>query len=286
MSDLPSALSPADHYRSSVQCALWQEVHEEYSPRKQAGYEEFYHQFFSRTGSMLSSPCPELVLLGAGSGWKEAALAEALGMRSVKRLLAVDADVSLLDLTEREFRSHGFRGVFEGKQADFMNMPWAGQEEGFGVVALGILPNVDPELFLSMLQKRIPSGAPVWLSTHMTTPGEEAVLEQYQNQTTERWLEQFFIDQGVRKAQFEWHWTVRVLSFGWRIEGHVTFSEGVCLSIDGIEWHYPAGSSLQAFYSNRMDQDGWETFLKGRGFQVLFSDQNFGDGLWFCRSKD
>jgi hypothetical protein len=284
MTELPFALSPADHYQSPIQCALWQEVHDRYSPQGQASYREFYGNFFSRSGERLGSTCRGLILFGAGSGWKEAALVEAIGPQKLEWIKAIDAEASLLGLTEDKLRTAGFSGEFHGVVGDFLTAPLDTADPSLGLVALGILPNVEPEAFLCSLEQRLPAGVPVWLSANMTTPGRDVVLSQYRNPETEQWLEQFFIDRGLRHEQLNWRWTIHPCSFGWRVEGHVYFPEGADFEAGGLRRHYRAGDSLMAFYSNRMDPERWGQVLRERGFRVIDAREESGDGLWFCRS--
>ncbi len=225
-------------------------------------------------------------MLGAGSGWKEVLLAQALGMTTLRRIQAIDADDSLLRQTESELRAAGFTGDFNGRVGDLMEVALErgeSGESGCGLVALGILPNVDPEAFLISLKRRLPIHTPVWLSANLTTPGVDEILDQYRNAETERWLEQFFLDQGVKKEQLTWQWSVQPASFGSRVEGYVEFLEESDLTVDGQSWPMAAGERVLAFYSNRMNPQRWDKILQESGFRVELAEEEFADGLWLCR---
>lgn len=280
MSEKPAVLQPVHHYRTGTQCALWQRVHEQYSPLSQPGYRETYRDFFIESCAHLSPICPGLVLLGAGGGWKEALLAGAVGLENLQCIRAIDADPSLLRQTGEVLRSSGFSGEFDPLVGDFLEVDFSVGSR-FGLAALGILPNVEPEIFLQSLGSKLPDGTPVWMSANLTSSDNGAILAQYRNVETERWLEQFFIDQGVSRDQFRWDWLCQPQPFGSRVEGMIEFNNDVELEIDGQNWHYYAGERLLAFYSNRMDPQRWEIILNQSGFRVILVEQACGDGLWF-----
>jgi len=280
-------LNPSDHYQTSEQARLWRRVHEAYSPQKEPAYRQFYRDFLVDSAGWLRADDLHFVTLGAGSGWKEALMMEAVPAERFSRVDVIDATQSLVDLTKEKLRAQGYRGPFHGRVGDFMDEHlWKAISCQSKVVicGFGILPNVDPEGFLKLLRNRGPGW--IWLSANLGDGEREAILEQYANPETEAWLGQFFQDRGISAEGFRWEWQIREMPFGWRVEALARMRRRVVLPVGGHQMELQADDAILAFYSNRMNFEAWTDRLDAAGFHVEASRKGTNDGLWLGRLPD
>lgn len=277
-------LNPSDHYQTSEQARLWRRVHDAHSPKLDLAYRQFYRDFLVDSASRLSGDDLHFVTLGAGSGWKEAMMMEAVPAERFSRVDVIDATQSLVDLTKEELRAQGYGGPLHGRVGNFMDENlWneVSRRSKVVICGLGILPNVDPEDFLKLLRNQGPGW--IWLSANLGDEGREAILDQYANRETEAWLGQFFQDRGVSAEEYGWEWQIREMPFGWRVEALALARRRVVFPVGGHQMELQAGDAVLAFYSNRMNFEAWSHRLEAAGFHVEASRNGKNDGLWLGR---
>ncbi len=267
------AIPPRFHYESWYQSRLWLAVAEAHAP---TGLARFYDEVFDDLPMFGAGT--HLVALGAGGGWKERALLERQPMAMGT---AIDVSAALALLSGRVLAA-GLavpvtapvlaRAVAADVTA-FEGLPgWLDEIDGGAprvYTAFGLTPNLEPGRLLPALHGFLKASDWLLVSANLLPDtGMEAVLPEYDNAETRRWVEQVLVDWGIRgdlgPLQFEASEidgeTAVVASAPWR--------EGAALPWEGTVFRPSKGERLRVFFSVRFELSEFERRLREAGFDV------------------
>jgi len=267
---LADGVVPAEFlYAGLRQSQLWLEVARHHVP---PGLDVFYQETFDAWGPHLreAGSC-HLVGLGVGSGIKEGWLQERVAAR---RFTPVDVSVDLALLAARHLRWM-VRDTPRPLVADLAALPeiprWL---ESFDsgerrlLTAFGLTPNLDAEALDRFLAACLRPGDRLLVSANLLPPdGLGAVLPQYDNAETRRWLDELSVQWGLAGRLSPVRFRVEATDQETRILGEATWTEDADLNWDGHRVQVRRGDPLRVFSSRRytpeqfrgrLERSGWE----------------------------
>jgi L-histidine Nalpha-methyltransferase len=296
------------HYVSPRQAQLWLDVHQQHSPARQdKNVLDLYQEVFAFCAKQVCGSA-QVVGLGCGGGKKDAALIQALSKRaSALSYLAADVSPALVQEARLQVAHSTGLGreslqawVVDLREVVEDTLPWKLGFEAWGEGAeqrfftfLGMLPNFDPHQVLPILSRWLRPQDFLILSANLS-PGDDyeagcqAILPQYDNPETRRWLFAVLEDLGVAGGLAD-------LSFGLgevlgikRIESSFTFPKKCRIDMEGVSFSYEKGERLRLFYSNRFRPSQLDRLLERCDFVSRFSQlsESREEGVWVVQKKE
>jgi hypothetical protein len=260
-------IPPKMHYQTTHQVLQWLELFRTHSPhQRRADFRSFYEEHLGRAFSEANA---EAVLsLGVGDGSKER---ECLRSPEADCVRYFPCDVSIPMVLQAAYNTRAFGArceivplacdmacaldptEFLRKQID---------DDPALILALGLIPNVDPVLFFTRISSILSDGDLAVISANLA-PGEnylrgvQTILPGYENPQTRRWLGLFLKDLGVDLSQGEYLYTVEApagIPF-YRVRIDFRFHAEVQIQL----WENPIifknGDAINLFYSYRHRPD-------------------------------
>lgn len=286
-------------YESPRQSARWLEVAAKWSPfARGRGYREIYQRAGAAAWNRMPDGGWSLLGVGCGDGQKETELLRAGGNRLPDFLLPMDISLSLVLAAAERWRALAADARCSPVLGDFALMETGWPDElpiphaPKLVTFFGMLPNFNPAEILPRLRSMIAPDDVLLLSANLA-PGDDyargvqAVLPQYDNAETRRWLAALFDDEGHESE----------LAFGVadeecgsvqlkRIEAICRPSTGTKLTVGGETVEFDGRTSLRVFTSYRHRPDNVTAVLGGHGIRVdkAFVSEDGEEGVFVCRA--
>jgi uncharacterized SAM-dependent methyltransferase len=286
------------HYLTPQQARRWLEVHAAYAPSgaiagATAGA---YGRVFDDLAQRINGRPVQVVSLGCGGGQKDARLLRALDTACCPaRYLAVDAGLSLVLIASDAVASAVPACLIRRLVADLDALDdWRDHLERGGerdelqlFCAFGITPNSDADLLIERIARQTVPGDLLLISANIHDPDDpkhclRAILKQYDNPQTRRWLTTFFAD-------LDWPVTPGQLVFGLheqespaRISATLTLPRPQATTIGTDTFEVPAGECLQVFFSNRFRPGDLTALLHRHGFSCYHYTEtaNAAEAVW------
>lgn len=262
------------HYQSSHQADLWMAVHRAHAPVfGNEAFRSIYLKAAEATSREVAGRRVRVVGYGVGGGWKERALLEALiGAGCRVRYTPVDSSLELALHSAEVASDLGLEEV-SPVIADLRGLPdadeWLGGREAGEVrifTAYGVAPNLLPDDFCGIVARALRSscgtgasggegscGDRLLLSANLLCGGadKEAVLAQYDNPETRRWIRQVLADWGWESLLGETQFSIEEIegvpavsaSCGWLARAE----KEVC----GVRRVFAEGERVGLFFSTR-----------------------------------
>lgn len=290
------------HYVTNQQARRWLELHQHYSPsRRDDTASDMYQRAFESLAAGHEGESVELVGLGCGGGHKDGMLARALlAADATVGYTACDASpmlvLSAADHVRRAVPNARIRRlVADLVAAEDLGDFWDASDEPRRVrvlSCLGIVPNVSPELLAQRIVSWMRPGDWLVMSANLHVAGDgdhglDAILPQYDNALTRRWLSTLLDDLGMEggpsalELSAEGASTPNVPA---RIRAAIPVPRDRTLSIDGDAYRLTRGDDLTVFYSNRFTADRFESYLEHHGLETRMRDvlPSGEEGVWVC----
>lgn len=217
---LQRRIPPKFHYESARQGRAWLRVHESLSPaRTDPQCQAAYEQGLAAAADLLGAGEVEVLALGCGGGQKEVALVEHLQHRGATvQLTACDVSTGLVITTlQRAMRvlpaDRGRGLVCDLTCAEGLSGFLGGHGARRLVTFFGLVPNFEPEETTAVLRSILRAGDRLLCSANLA-PGDDypagvrAILPQYDNEPTRRWLSLLLEDLGLESADGTLRFTV------------------------------------------------------------------------------
>jgi L-histidine N-alpha-methyltransferase len=317
-------LSPKFHYVSGRQARRWLEVHQAFSPsRTDAGCRAIYENAFAAAARLAGSArAVQVTGVGCGGGMKDSMLvgtmlntgvpiryipadiSPSLVYTAAKRIRGMDADIKLrplvMDLAHVEsLESFWRQDAPEGELQVFS--------------ALGMLPNLPPPFLLETLAHWAAPGDLLVLSANLAPDedyqkGCEAILGQYDNEQTRRWLMTFWDDFDVPRESLDLTFEVRdrfmrepsnaagpasdhatlLNSTIKAVVANVHVRTRVEIPIANRPVILEPGASIEVFYSNRFIPTQLSALLQRFRFEICDSwiMPSKEEGVWLLRKME
>lgn len=274
-------VDPRFHYESPAQTAAWLVLHESLSPaRLDPTVARLYPDTIARC--LAHAPTPAcLASLGCGGGQKDI---EVLRSSRATAYAAIDASpgmvVETLDRLRLTLPAIRSRGLVADLSAVEEIASWV--HHAFGTqgpilwLAFGILPNIPapkiPILLRALLQR---PGDRLLLSANLIRGNDPelemaAILQQYDNGPTRRWLVLLPQSLGIPAAPADIRFTAEAptADLPWRVEAMLPIERRLVIDLFGERVALPAGEPLRLFFSNRFTPRDIATLAETCGLQI------------------
>jgi L-histidine N-alpha-methyltransferase len=278
----------AFHYAGVRQAQLWLEVHHRHAPMyKNPAFEANYRQVFSDVAASLSGRPPVHVIgLGAGGGQKERRLLEILrGAGCHCRYTPVDISLELALLSAEAAMGLSDAEILPvvGDLSLLADLPaWLERypvDEIRIYTAFGLTPNFLPSWIFPHLCNILRPQDKLLLSANLASSDADtdesygcacaAILPEYDNEETRRWLGQILIDWGIAQYLGPPRFTIEsienLLAFSVRSE----WLNDVSFPWEGEFLHRRKGDELRLFFSLRYTPKRLQETLKRYGLTMV-----------------
>ncbi len=271
-------------YDSLKQTRKWLALHEAYSPsRRDTDCAATYDRSFAAVAAEFQSSSIHLVGLGCGGGQKDTRLLK-LFHGAGKDVFYTPTDVStamvlvarqealsvvptgqclplVCDLATADDLPNALNAIKEDSRFTFL--PRRSQTEAGQVSRLftcfGMLPNFEPNLFLSLLAGLIRPTDCLLLSANLAPgpdyrAGVQCVLPLYDNALTRDWLIAFLLDLGVEREDGEIRFEIESVPGNidlLRITARFHFLRERQFEVDAERFEFRPGDSIRLFFSCR-----------------------------------
>ncbi len=274
------------HYDSIKQTRRWLALHQAFSPsRTDANCAAIYDQSFEHLQAILEANDRHLVGLGCGGGQKDSRLLRRLVQNgSQVHYTPMDVSVAMVLVAReaalevvKEECCHPF--VCDLAEADGLREAFDPKQE-YGSTRLytffGMIPNFEPGFILKKLGGLIGQSDNLLFSANLApgvdySRGVRQVLPLYDNDLTREWLETFLRDLGVEKADGGVSFGIETDPDGGGLEkivGRFRFAKRVQITVEGETFEFPAGDSIQLFFSYRHSPASVRRLLSAQGLEV------------------
>lgn len=261
----------AFHYETPRQARHWLALHAAYSPaQREAAGAAMYQQAGVATAAQLAAGEVLVIGLGCGGGQKDRWLVQACVERGLKVHYApVDISLSLV-LTAAQaaaplVQQSGGRllPVVADLTASEDWRAWVQSQVPAGAAIIityfGLLPTLSPAESHDCLGRWWSAGSRLLFSANLIPGGKEAaglqaILPQYDNTLTRRWLGLFLEDSGIAAHAGEMQFSMEQYAGQppvWSIAADWVFREAVDWSLGGAALSCAAGERLRLFASYR-----------------------------------
>jgi len=293
-------IPPKFLYESPRQVRHWLRLHELCSPaRTDAGCQQTYQRCFEVVAAEMSGSEVEVLALGCGGGQKEVALVQALE-RHNECVQLVPCDVSTgLVITAMQHAASVLkhpprRGVVcdLARAADWSEL--AGGAGGQRIVTFfGLIPNFEPHETQAILRTLLRPGDLLACSANLapdpdSRSGVGAILPQYDNEPTRRWLGVFIEDLGIAPSDGRLQFRVEESASApgvCRIVADFEFARDVKVEVHGRTVSFGTRERLRLFASHRHTPSTVRVLLSplklGAAGEWLSPEGN--EGVWLFR---
>jgi len=272
------------HYLTPRQARRWLAVHDAYAPSsgRVAATTVAYRQLFEEVARQLASRPVQIVSLGCGGGQKDALLAEALVAAGCPlRYLAVDAGQALVLIAADAvcaaapaFKPRRLVADLEAldQWREFIE---EGGESGETQIlcAFGITPNTDADPLIDRLARACAPGDQLLINANLYDPDDpehalRAILPQYDNPETRRWLTTFFedLDWDLRPEEFAFE--LNDQGSPARISATLRLPHDLEMPADSARIGPSGGDRLEVFFTNRFRPAELSGLLDRHGFSL------------------
>lgn len=289
-------------YESPRQSARWLEVAAKWSPFARG---KDYREIYQRAGAAAWNRMPDggwsLLGVGCGDGQKETELLRTGENRLPDFLLPMDISLSLVLAAAGNWCAVAADVRCTPVLGDFALMEdgWSGElpipHAPKLVTFFGMLPNFNPAEILPRLRSLIAPDDVLLLSANLA-PGDDyargvqAVLPQYDNAETRRWLAALFEETGAEGEGIEPTFRVTDEECGSvqlkHIEAICRPSKGMSLTVGGESVEFDGRTPLRVFTSYRYRPDNVTAVLGKHGIRVdeAFVSEDGEEGVFVCRA--
>jgi uncharacterized SAM-dependent methyltransferase len=286
------------HYRGERQAQLWLAVHRAHAPLfADDAYAAIFASLYETLISQISGPGVHVVALGPGAGSKESLLLQALGGAGIAvRYTPIDASLELACLSaDAAPASVETVDPVAGDLSLLASIgPWLDDRSGDRpriVTAFGISPNFAPSELFARCRGVLRPGDRLLLSANLAGTSEEdgayaraceAILPQYDNEPTKRWLRQILHDWDLSAALSEPSFTIESID---GVRGFIAASRwlrDVAFDWEGRAFSAAAGDRLRLFFSLRYTPARLSHALEGNGLArgAGFVTPDGREGVW------
>jgi len=294
-------IHPKFHYTSYKQSQKWLALHEAYSPsRTDPDCASIYEKCFRAVAAANSSPV-HVLGLGCGGGQKEARLLTELKGQG-REVFYTPCDISLpLVLTATfaaqsavpRIKSHPLLCDLTAA-TDLTEVLERPENRGMArmVTFFGMVPNLEPEIFLPVLRGLIGRGDQLLLSANLApgpdyAAGVQRVLPGYDNDLTRDWLLTFLLDLGVEQGDGTVSFSIEDSPGATKqIVANFRFARPRRLEVHGERFEFRAGDPIRLFFSYRYTPARLRALLDGCKLSV--SDQWIAasgeEGVFLCQT--
>jgi len=275
------------HYESPKQVGRWLALHEAYSPaRRDPACLTAYEEAFAALAAAVAAPRVQVVGLGCGGGWKDAALLRQLRAPGRERFYT-PLDVSpamvlegwttvLAELPASRCFPFVCDLVLAGDLRGALVEPSAAGAERI-YTFFGMAPNFEPGVILPRLAALLEPGDWLLFSANLA-PGDDyaagvrRVAPQYDNAPTRDWLMTLPIDLGIEREDGSLRFEVEADPAGselLRLAAYFDFAQSRELVLDGESIRFCQGDRLRLFFSYRHTPARVHAALEPFGLRVV-----------------
>ncbi len=283
------------HYDSVKQTQKWLALHQACSPaRNDADCAAIYDRGFATAAARVKSKAVHVIGLGCGGGQKDTRLLKLL-KKTGRNIFYTPCDVSTaMVLTARRTalavvpEKNCFPFVCDLATAN--DLPTnLGSRFTFHVSRIttffGMIPNFEPQIILPRLAALVRPMDFLLFSANLApgnnyAAGVKKVLPQYDNPLTRDWLMTFLLDLGVERTDGKLQFKIeddRTNGLK-RIVAAFRFTRARRIAVDGEQFDFRAGETLQLFFSYRYTPERVHQVLARYGLEVC--------GQWTTRSEE
>jgi len=275
------------HYETHRQATLWLKLHERYAPPADMA------QPYADAAKALSLKWPHLdgslIALGCGGGEKDVSILKALPGST--HFVPTDVCEHLaLKAAQSAAKTHSSSVetplVFDLTTADNL-LNFIDQHAGLNRIYtfFGIIPNFPPKDILPRLRLLLRNEDFLLVSANLAPDSIEAILSQYDNDTTRKWLSEFPKSHGAGEGEVK----ITVESDGnlQYICAYYHFQESCTMKANGEIFKFRSKDVLQLFVSYRYTIDSLTNALKSHGIDVkqFFQSANREEGVFLCKPQ-
>ncbi len=263
-----------------------------------------YEGLFEELATTIGAVPVELVGLGCGGGQKDGMLASALLAAGASvSYCACDASPGLV-LTASSTLERVVPDVLVTRlvadlvEAVDLDRFWkeGATEKRLRIFScLGIVPNVSPAALADNIVSWMDPGDWLVMSANLYVADDPqhdlaAILSQYDNPLTRRWLSTLLDDVGLEGGPSALDFSIENdedPSAPARVQALLRMKRDHALTLDGEAHRFAAGEAIRVFYSNRFTRSDFEAYLQSNGLTpagaaTLDSGE---EGAWICVRK-
>jgi len=278
----------AFHYAGVKQTQLWLEVHRSHAPMfGDPAFEAIYRRIFTDVAADMDGQPLHVIGLGAGGGQKESRLLETLQSAGcARRYTPIDISLELALLSAE---------TAKGK-SDYDIVPMAGDLsllselpdwlERYPVneiriyTAFGLTPNFLPSWLFPRLHSVLRAQDKLLLSANLALESSSsdtdasyrsacaAILPQYDNEETNRWLRQILIDWGIAEYLTPLRFSIESIENLSAFVARSAWREDVSFPWEGEYFQARKGDELRLFFSLRYTPKRLEEVLNRYGLTL------------------
>jgi len=285
------------HYDSLKQTQKWLVLHEAHSP---ARYDDdcltTYDRAFVETSAQIATKQIHVIGLGCGGGQKDSRLLELLQKRR-KNLSYTPCDVSsAMVLVARRAAA---KILPENDCHPFVcDLATAGDLQTLLVTPrpslvtfFGMIPNFEPQIILPRLARLVRPKDHLLFSANLApgsdyAAGMKRILPQYDNPLTRDWLMAFLFDLGIERRDGKLVFTIEAGGAGLqRVMARFHFTRACRVKVEGEEFSFARGESIQLFFSYRYTPERVQNILRRHGLRVCrqWITASEEEGVFLCQ---
>jgi L-histidine Nalpha-methyltransferase len=293
------------HYQSPQQSALWLQVFRDHAPIvRDPATENLYVQVAHTVASQMNSGPVHLISLGCGEARKDYPLLKALQDQGRKVTWTPhDVSPSLIGEATRSTPSPGPDQVYP-VIGDLAAMPdLSALLDSFAVEApriytfYGLVPNFEPALLRTLWAQWLRPQDHLLVSANLAPVIDEtkssylkataAILPQYDNPATERWLTAILRDWGLKDRLGHYQMRIEAREELLRFSAGVTWLHEDHFTWEGQPLTMRAGESLQLFFSYRYTPARFRDLASQAGLDTCaeWLTPSQEEGVWWLRPQ-
>jgi L-histidine Nalpha-methyltransferase len=297
----------AFHYAGVRQAQLWLEVHRRHAPMySDPGFETRYRQTFNDIAENVAGKPLHVIGLGTGGGQKESWLLETLrNAGCLCRYTPVDVslELALLSAEAAAGKSDYACTPMAGDISLLTDLPaWLERYPNDEIriyTAFGLTPNFLPSWIFPRLRGALRPCDKLLLSANLATADGasdtetdyrracSAILPQYDNEETKRWLEQVLIDWGIAQYLSPPRFTLEPIENLPAFVARSAWLEDVSFPWEGKHFCARKSDELRLFFSLRYTPKRLEETLKFHGLTLAqgYCTPCGYEGVWQIRTN-
>ena len=287
------------HYDSVKQTQKWLALHEAHSP---ARYDKncltTYGEAFAATAKKIKGKSIHVIGLGCGGGQKDVQLIKQLHSHG-KKISYAPGDVSVAMVLVARLAAlkilppeKCFPFVCDLATADDLSSQLATRHSSL-ITFFGMIPNFEPRQILPKLTELLRPNDYLLFSANLApsddyATGMKKILPQYDNPLTRDWLLTFLSDLGVEARDGDMRFKIETGGLGLqRVVARFHFRRAKKIRVDGQEFSFARGESIQLFFSYRYTPVLVRQILQRHGLEVSgeWISKSEEEGVFLCRRK-